>query len=255
VGTMKGLSGKSVVVTGGGSGIGRAACKLLAEAGCLVTVADLNDEGGQESVANIRASGKGQAQFVRTNVADEASVKAMIASAETAFGKLDGAINSAGVPQSGRPLAEITLDQWNRIHDVNLRGMFLCIKYQILAMQRAGSGSIVAIASSAAVTGVPNSSEYCGSKAGVTGLVRAGAVDYADKGIRVNAILPGGTWTPMVEGAIKLDPALGKIVESFPMKRFAQPHEIAAAAVWLVSDEASYVTGASLLVDGALTVI
>jgi NAD(P)-dependent dehydrogenase (short-subunit alcohol dehydrogenase family) len=252
---MKGLADKSVIVTGGGSGIGRAASRLLAEAGCHVTVVDLNEGGGREAVADIKSKGAGEAQFVRADVADEADVREMVAAAEKTYGKLDGAINCAGVPQHGIPLAQITAAQWARVNDVNLRGMFLCLKYQILAMQRAGAGSIVAISSSAAVSGVPNSSEYCASKAGVTGLVRGAAVDYADKGIRINAILPGGTWTPMVESAIKLDPALNRIVDSFPMKRFAQPHEIAATAVWLVSDEASYVTGACWLVDGALTVI
>jgi 2,5-dichloro-2,5-cyclohexadiene-1,4-diol dehydrogenase 1 len=251
---MDGLAHKSVIVTGGGSGIGRAATRLLGEAGCLVTIADLNDAGGREAAADIVAGG-GQAQFVRTNVADEAGVEALVAATEKAYGRLDGAINCAGVPQNGLALAAISAEQWDSVHAVNLRGMFLCLKYQVRALQRAGGGSLVAIASSAAVTGVPNSSDYCASKAGVTGLIRGGAVDYADKGIRINAILPGGTWTPMVEGAIKLDPSLGKIVNSFPMKRFAQPTEIAAAAVWLVSDAASYVTGAAWLVDGALTVI
>jgi 2,5-dichloro-2,5-cyclohexadiene-1,4-diol dehydrogenase 1 len=251
---MSGLSGKSIIVTGGGSGIGRAAARLLGDAGCFVTVADLNEDGGKEVVAAIESSARGGAQFIRTDVVEEASVIALVAAAERTYGKLYGAINSAGVPQNGVPLADVTLDQWNRVHNVNLRGMFLCLKYQILAMQRAGEGSIVAIASSAAVSCVPNCSEYCASKAGVTGLVRAGAVDYADKGIRINAILPGATLTPMLEGAIERDPSLGKIVDSFPMKRFAQPNEIAAAAVWLLSDSASYVNGASWLVDGALTV-
>jgi len=226
---MNSLAGKSVLVTGGGSGIGRAATRLLGEAGAHVTVVDLNERGGREAVADIEARGSGKAQYVPANIADESDVRTMVAAAEKAYGKLDGAINSAGVPQHGIPLADISAEQWGRVHDVNLRGMFLCLKYQILAMQRAGGGSIVAIASSAAVSGVPNSSEYCASKAGVTGLVRGGAVDYADQGIRINAILPGGTWTPMVESAIKLDPALSRIVDSFPMKRFAQPHEIAAA--------------------------
>jgi len=252
---MKSLAGKSVIVTGGGGGIGRACVHLLAEAGCDVTVADLNERGGREAVADIETRGHGKGQFVRANVADEADVRALVAAAEKTYGKLDGAINSAGVPQAGIPLADITAEQWARVHDVNLRGMFLCLKYQIQAMLRAGAGSILPISSSAAVSGVPNSSEYCASKAGVTGLVRGGAVDYATQGIRINAILPGGTWTPMVESAVKLDPNLNKIIESFPMKRFAQPNEIAAAAVWLVSDDASYVTGASWLVDGALTVI
>jgi 2,5-dichloro-2,5-cyclohexadiene-1,4-diol dehydrogenase 1 len=252
---MNGLSGKSVIVTGGGSGIGLAAAKILGDSGCLVTIADLNEAGGKEAANDITASGKGKSQFIKTDVADENNVKAMVDAALKAYGKLDGAINAAGVPSCGKFLAEVSIDEFDRCNNINLRGMFLCLKYQILAMQRTGTGSIVAISSSAAICGVPKHAEYCASKAGVTGLVRGGAVDYADKGIRINSILPGGTWTPMVQFSIQQDPSLSKVVDMFPMKRFAQPHEVAGAAVWLVSDAASYVTGAAWPVDGALTVI
>jgi 2,5-dichloro-2,5-cyclohexadiene-1,4-diol dehydrogenase 1 len=251
---VSGLSGKSVIVTGGGSGIGASAAKLLAQAGCLVTVADMNEAGGKAVVAEIGAAGKGKAQFIRTNVAQEEDVQALVASAEKTYGKLDGAINSAGVAQKGVPLTSLTLADWDRVHGINLRGMFLCVKYQILAMQRAGGGSVVAISAGASINGVPNSSEYCAAKSGVNGLVRAAAIDFADKGVRVNAILPGGTATPMLQGSISKDPALEKIIAMFPMKRLARPEEISAAAVWLVSDSASYVTGATWSVDGALSI-
>jgi NAD(P)-dependent dehydrogenase (short-subunit alcohol dehydrogenase family) len=251
---MNSLSGKSVIVTGGGSGIGASAAMLLAEAGCLVTVADLNETGGKSVVEEIVRTGKGKAQFLRTNVADEADVKALVAAAEGSYGRLDGAINSAGVAQRGVPLASLSLEDWDRVHRINLRGMFLCMKHQILSMQRTGGGSIVAISAGASINGVPNSSEYCAAKSGVNGLVRAGAVDYADKGIRVNAVLPGGTATPMLQGALLADPMLDKIIATFPMKRLARPEEIASAAVWLISDSASYVTGATWSVDGALSI-
>jgi 2,5-dichloro-2,5-cyclohexadiene-1,4-diol dehydrogenase 1 len=252
---MNGLSGKAVIVTGGGSGIGRAAVQLLAEAGCNVMIADLNETGARAAISDIEAAGKGSGQFIRTDVSNEADVRAMVEATLNAYGRLDGAINSAGVPSCGKLLAEVSLEEFDRCNNINLRGMFLCLKYQIEAMEKTGGGSIVAISSSAAITGVPRHSEYCASKSGVTGLVRGAAVDYADKGIRFNAILPGGTWTPMVQFSIEQDPSLSKVVDLFPMKRFAQPHEVAGAAVWLISDEASYVTGASWPVDGALTVI
>ena len=250
---MNGLSGKSVIVTGGGSGIGAAAARLLAAAGCLVTVADLNEAGGGAVVAEVAAA-NGKAQFVRANVAQEEDVQALVVAAEKTYGKLDGAINSAGVAQRGVPLTSLTLADWDRVHGINLRGMFLCIKHEILALQRAGGGSVVAISAGASINGVPNSSEYCAAKSGVNGLVRAAAVDFADKGIRVNAILPGGTATPMLQGALAKDPQLENIIAMFPMKRLARPEEVAAAAVWLISDSASYVTGATWSVDGALSI-
>lgn len=243
---------KSVIVTGAASGIGRAASRLLAEQGCRITVADLDETGGKAAVAEAEAAGS-IAQFVLTDVANEASIQAMVNAAETKFGKVDAAINAAGVPGARMPFAELTAAEFDFVHSINLRGMFLCMKYQIEAMQRAGSGSIVAISSKAGESGTPHCAQYCASKAGILGLVRGAALDYADKGIRVNAILPGATWTPMAETALGSDPNLNKVVERIPMKRFAQPAEVAAAAVWLVSDQASYVTGASWLVDGALS--
>jgi len=251
---MNGLTGKSIIVTGGGSGIGQAACRLLGEGGALVTIADLNEAGGRATAEEIEAAGIGKAQFVHTDVSNEDDVKAMVAAAVSAYGKLDGAINAAGVPQHGKPMHEVTADEFDFVCGINLRGMFLCVKYQVQAMLEKG-GAIVAIASTAGVTGVPNSSEYCASKSGVMGLVRGVSVDYADKGIRINAVLPGGTWTPMVQRSLEQDPGLQKVVDTFPMKRFAQPVEIASGAVWMVSDQASYCTGAMLSIDGALSVI
>jgi 2,5-dichloro-2,5-cyclohexadiene-1,4-diol dehydrogenase 1 len=249
---MDGLLGKSVIVTGGGSGIGRSAVELLAKAGCLITIADLDKAGGSAAVSNAKSMGA-DAQFVHTDVSDEASVEAMVAAAEGAFGKLDGAINAAGVPGARAPLAQLASADYDLVHGINLRGMFLCLKYQILALKRAGGGAIVAFSSKAGEKGTVNCAPYCASKAGILGLVRGAALDYAAQGIRVNAILPGGTWTPMASATIASDATLQQIVDRFPMKRFAQPQEVAAAAVWLISDSASYVTGASWLVDGGLS--
>jgi 2,5-dichloro-2,5-cyclohexadiene-1,4-diol dehydrogenase 1 len=248
-----GLSGRSVIVTGGGSGIGRAAVELLGAAGCLVTVADVDEAGGNDVAAAVNRIGKGCAQFVRTDAANEADVMAMIAAAVAMAGRLDAAINCAGVSQAGKPLHELDPAAWDRCVNINLRGMFLCMKYQIAQMLRGGGGSIVAISSVAALLGLVNSAEYCASKAGITGLVRAAAVDYARSGIRVNALLPGATATPLAMRSLAAKPQDAGPMP-VPMGRMAQPIEIARGAVWMISDESSYMTGSCMTLDGALSI-
>ncbi|MFA7595119.1 MAG: SDR family oxidoreductase [Novosphingobium sp.] len=251
---MKGLQGKSIIVTGGGSGIGEAAALLLGEAGCKVTVADL-DGGKARNVADQIVQRGGTASAVEADVSDEASVIAMVDHAISQFGGLDGACNAAGVPQRGKLLHEVDLEEWDLCHGVNLRGLFLCNKYQIKAMLAKG-GAIVNIASTAAMVGFPNGAEYCASKAGVLGLTRGSAIDYATRGIRINSVMPGGTLTPMLKGAMANDPGLEPALAAVhPMNRFAQPAEIAAAARWLLSDEASFTTGAAFAIDGGHTAI
>lgn len=247
---MKGLSGKSIIVTGGGSGMGAAIALYLGEEGARVTVADINEAGGHATVKSIEAIG-GSAHFVATDVSQEADVKALVAAAVSTYGKLDGACNAAGVSQRGKVMHEITSEDWDRCHGINLRGMFLCNKYEVLAMIESGGGAIVNIASTVSSVAVQNAAEYCASKAGIMGLVRGAALDYATLGIRVNAVLPGGTLTPMLTSATEQDPGLEKALQDVhPMKRFAQPSEIAGAAAWLLSDDASFVTGTSIAVDG-----
>jgi 2,5-dichloro-2,5-cyclohexadiene-1,4-diol dehydrogenase 1 len=249
---MNGLQGKSVVVTGGGSGIGRAAVEILCDAGALVTVADLYEEGGKAAVVGKRAE---CAQFVRTDVASEDSVKTMVAAAVSRFGRLDSAINAAGVVQHWKRVADISAAEWDFVNNINLRGMFFCIKHEIAAMLQTGGGAIVAIASIAANLGFPMSGEYCASKAGVMGLVRAAATDYAKANIRVNSLLPGSTMTPMVERALASKPKeLGAAI-SIPSGRMAEPAEIAHGAVWMISDQASFMNGSSLTLDGGMSIV
>ena len=251
---MSSFKGKSIIVTGGGSGIGRAAVEILCEAGARVTVADLNEAGGNAVVTAARGRG-GQAQFVRTDVSNEDSVKALVDAAVSQYGRLDAAINAAGVLQHWKRVADISAAEWDFVCNINLRGVFFCMKHQIKAMLETGGGSIVAIASVAANLGFPMSGEYCASKAGVLGLVRAAATDYAKANIRVNALLPGSTLTPMVERALATKPQeLGGPV-LVPTGRMADPREIANGAVWMISSDASYMNGNSLTLDAGMSIV
>lgn len=243
---------KAALVVGGSSGIGRAAVELLAQAGWRVTLADRDEASGLATVEALTQQG-GQVQFVPIDVCDEDSVREAVARAVSAHGPLLAAINSAGVPQLGRPVHEIGAAEWDQCSDINLRGMFLCVKHQVRAMWAQRRGAIVAISSAAATKGLLHSAAYCASKAGVTGLVRGAALDCAEQGIRINGLLPGATETPLAARSSASNPALaGKIW--VPVARMAQPREIAAAAVWLVSDDASYITGSCLAADGGLAI-
>jgi NAD(P)-dependent dehydrogenase (short-subunit alcohol dehydrogenase family) len=249
-----GLAGKTVIVTGGASGIGEATALLAGAHGCNVIVADMNEGAGLEIAQSINNRSPGRARFHRVDVAQEDQVKSLVETAVSAYGKLDGAINAAGIAHTGAALHELSATDFDQVLGVNLRGMFLCIKYQIAAMLQSGGGSIVAISSSAALKGLANASDYCAAKSGVNGLVRAGAMDYAERGIRLNAILPGAINTPMMQKAVAMTPSMRDIVNALPMKRYGESAEVAAAAIWLLSDHASYITGVSLPIDGALSI-
>ncbi|ANB73012.1 oxidoreductase [Paraburkholderia phytofirmans OLGA172] len=246
------LEGKSIIVTGAGAGIGRAAALACAEAGARVVVADVAVAAGEDTVSTIRHQG-GTALFVKTDVSDEAQVEALVAAALSEFGCLDGAFNNAGLSQTNVLLHELTTAQWRRIQGVNYEGVFFCMKHEIRAMLQTGGGSIVNTASALGRVSVPRAADYCGSKGGVLGLTKAAAVDYGERKIRVNAVLPGVTSTPMVNALVS-DPQfaelLPKLKARHAMARLGLPEEVAAAAVWLLSDNASFVTGAELAVDG-----
>ncbi|MFO8011027.1 MAG: SDR family oxidoreductase [Dehalococcoidia bacterium] len=251
---MKGLQDKVVIVTGGSQGIGRAAALQFAQEGAKVVVADVKVEAGQETVGMIVDAG-GHALFVEADVSQEDKVQAMVRQTVETYGRLDCAFNNAGVEaqQALTPLIDSPVEEFDRLIAINLRGVFLCLKYEIPAMLQAGGGAIVNTASVAGLVGFQLSAPYVASKHGVIGLTKAAALDYAAQNIRVNAVCPGVTRTPMVDALIGGDEELeSMIVGVHPMGRIADPEEVARTAVWFCSQEASFITGHALAVDGGL---
>jgi NAD(P)-dependent dehydrogenase (short-subunit alcohol dehydrogenase family) len=242
--------GTAALVTGGGSGIGAATAACLAREGARVLVADVDEAGGERAVGAIRAAG-GEAWFARADVTRERDVESLVAAALERFGRLDCAVNSAGVTGALGPVHEMALAEWERTLAINLTGVFLCTKHEVTAMLRQGSGAVVNVASGSGVVATPLLAAYAASKHGVLGLTKTAAVENARTGVRVNAICPGTTDTPMLRAAMARDSGLEKLIlRGMPGGRFGRPEEIAEAAVWLCSDRASFVTGESLLVDG-----
>jgi NAD(P)-dependent dehydrogenase (short-subunit alcohol dehydrogenase family) len=243
---VKRLDGKVAVITGAGSGIGRVTAELFAAEGALVVCADRS--GREEEAA---AAIGDRALAVHADVSLESDVATLIETAEQHFGKLDVLFNNAGFGGPRAPLHEQTLDTWDSVLDVNLKGVFLGMKFGIPAMLRAGGGSIVNTASAAALVGWKNHSIYGAAKAGVVQLTKAAALDYVKQNIRVNAICPGMTWTGLVPGYEQHPvPPADAPVPPQPMARWGLPSELAAAALFLASDEASFITGVALPVDG-----
>jgi NAD(P)-dependent dehydrogenase (short-subunit alcohol dehydrogenase family) len=244
------VEGKVALVTGGASGIGRATALTFAREGAKLVIADMNEDGGQQTVHLITEKG-GEAVFVRTDVSQAVAVQALISQAVATYGRLDCAHNNAGIPGGGRALtAEHAEDTWHQVIAVNLTGVWLCMKYEIPHMLQQGSGAIVNTASAWGVVGAPGASAYVASKHGVVGLTKTAALEYAHQGIRVNCVCPGVIHTPMTARGLS-DPALrARIIASEPIGRVGTPEEIAEAVVWLCSDAASFVTGHTMSVDG-----
>ena len=247
------LEGKCTLITGAGAGIGRGAALTFARHGARVAVVDITPEPGAETVKLIKAEG-GDAIFVKCNVAREAEVKAMVDKVVATFGRLDCAFNNAGVETSLELLADDTEESFDHLIGVNLKGVFLCMKYEIKQMLAQGSGAIVNTASTAGLVGTFRHAIYTATKHGVIGFTKTGAIEYAKKGIRVNAVCPGGTETPMLQRLIpQLKERASVMGGRTPMGRTGSPEEIGEAAAWLCSDYASFVTGHALVADGGLT--
>jgi NAD(P)-dependent dehydrogenase (short-subunit alcohol dehydrogenase family) len=244
------LEGKATLVTGGGSGLGRASAIALARAGATVTVADVDEQGGKETVTLVIEEVGGDADFVRADVTQADEVEAMVDKTVARWGRLDCALNNAGTTGVRAPTADHTLEDWNRAIALNLTGVFLCLKYEIPAMLEHG-GAIVNMASGAGLVGFAGLPAYVASKHGVVGLTRAAALESASQGLRVNAICPGSTRTPMLEGFMGGDEQVERMMtRAVPLGRLGRPEEIADAVVWLCSDAASFVVGHALAVDG-----
>jgi NAD(P)-dependent dehydrogenase (short-subunit alcohol dehydrogenase family) len=246
------LDNKTALVTGGGSGIGRAASLAYAKDGARVVVADVNVEGGEETVQMIKETG-GEAILVHADVSNPEDTQAMVDQAVGAFGSLDCAFNNAGIGGGRDRLltADYLEEDWDRVISINLKGVWLCMKAEIPQMLKQGSGAIVNTASIAGLVGLSGTVAYVAAKHGVTGLTKAAAMEYAKSGIRVNAVCPGYIETPLVQGIFdRVEGYRERVAARHPMDRLGEPEEIAQAVVWLSSDAASFVTGHNMPVDG-----
>ena len=251
------LDGKVALVTGGASGIGRATALTFAREGAKLMIADMNEDGAQQTVHMITEHG-GNATFVQVDVTQASDVEAMLRKTVDTYGRLDCAYNNAGI--SGRGIGgdhrTLTADypeaRWHQVIAINLTGVWLCMKVELQQMLQQGAGAIVNTASVAGLVGLPTASAYVASKHGVVGLTKTAALEYAKHGIRVNCVCPGYIQTPMTTPSMQ-DPArMALMLASEPIGRMGNPEEVAEAVVWLCSDAASFVTGHTMTVDGGM---
>jgi NAD(P)-dependent dehydrogenase (short-subunit alcohol dehydrogenase family) len=244
---MKDLNNKVVIITGGGSGIGRSTAHLFSDEGTKVVVSDINEEAGWKTVEEIKKK-KGHAIFIKCDVSIELDVKKLVEKTLEHYGQLDFAYNNAGIEGAQISPVEMTNENWNRIIDINLKGVWLCMKYEIPAMIKNGKGSIVNCSSIAGLVGFEQACAYVASKHGVIGLTKSVAIEYAKKNIRINSVCPGVIKTPMLDRFTKGDDSMFSHLN--PMDRLGKPEEVSECVLWLSSDKSSYVTGQDIVVDG-----
>ena len=245
------LKDKVAIITGAASGIGKATAKLFAEHEAKVVVADIDSEGSEQTVTEIRDNGN-VAIFINTDVTVKSDTQNLVTQTVETFGKLDILFNNAGIAMR-LPVAELPEEDWHRCLDVNLNGVFLCAKAAIPAMKKNGSGVIINMSSIYGIVGADVRAAYVASKGAVTNLTRGMALDYAQDNIRVNCICPGFVETPLVSGVVRTPEEYQKLADKHPMRRLGQPIEIAYGALYLASDESAFVTGIALPIDGGYT--
>lgn len=251
------LQNKVAIVTGGGAGMGLAVAKAYAQEGAKVVIAEIKPSDGEAAVNAIRADG-GEAIFVRTDVAKASDVEAMVAQAVQHFGGVDILYSNAAIQLVGKDARahELSEEIWDRTYSVNIRGVWLCAKYVIPSMLQQGGGSIINVASPTGLVGcAPGYTAYSSSKGAVYGLTRVMAADYARDKIRVNAVVPGATETPLTKEIFADDATREGLIKSTPLGRLGQPEDVVGLAVFLASDESAYCTGGTYMVDGGLTAI
>lgn len=250
MGTSYDFAGKVALVTGGASGIGRATAFAFGESKAWVAVADIDEDRGLQTVFLIQEAG-GEALFYKCDFADPKSIHNMFEQIVKHMGKIDCAFNNAGIEGEQGNTVTCTEENWQKTIDINLRGIWLCMKNELPLMLNAGGGTIVNCSSIAGLVGFQNSPAYVASKHGVVGLTKSAALEYAKNNIRINAVCPGVIETPMITRVTHDDPVARKeLVESEPMGRLGKPEEIASTVLWLCSEQSSFVTGHSMVVDG-----
>ena len=244
---------KIALITGAGSGMGLVTAKAFAKAGAAVALSDVNENAVRSAAEELVASGH-KAIGIRCNVADEADVAAMVAQTVSTFGRLDVAFNNAGIQSPAMVIADVPGEEFDRVNGINLRGVWNCMKYELRQMREQGSGAIVNNSSIGGLIGLPGRATYHASKHGVIGLTKSAALEYASRGIRINAVCPGTINTPMVADMLAKEPdAMKEILRDQPIGRLGESAEIAAAVLWLCSPGASFVIGHALVVDGGYT--